>query len=401
MDRPDIVVIGAGPHALTVVVSLLDRSPTMRRRVRVLDPAGSWLHHWRSAFGRLAIAELRSPAVHHPGPGPGDLERWRYEHGHRSSGLPYGIPTFHAFDAYCDDLIKRQGLDELLLTTRARRIEPAGPDGAIVHTDDGPLRCRSVVVASNPHQRRLPAWVPDLIPAPADRLAHAADVDLAADVGAGEEVVIVGGGLTAAHLAVGAADAGAQVRLVARRPLRSRMFDVEPGWLGPMHLDGFAALACGAERRRRIDEARDGGSIPPWMHLRLAERVRRGSLEILDGARVVTGTPDGAGFLLVLGDERRIHADRLWLATGATPTVETSLLRELTTAHATEIHDGLPRLTADLRWPGTPVHLCGSLAALELGPAAGNLWGARAAARRIAATLVPEERVDESDLAGR
>jgi len=45
--------------------------------------------------------------------------------------------------------------------------------------------------------------------------------------------------------------------------------------------------------------------------------------------------------------------------------------------------DGLPVPNNDLRIGGLPIHVTGRLATIELGPAAGNLWGARQGARRI------------------
>ena len=40
-------------------------------------------------------------------------------------------------------------------------------------------------------------------------------------------------------------------------------------------------------------------------------------------------------------------------------------------------------IDSSLRVSGTNVFMTGSLATIELGPAAGNLWGARMAARKI------------------
>ncbi len=65
--------------------------------------------------------------------------------------------------------------------------------------------------------------------------------------------------------------------------------------------------------------------------------------------------------------------------------------------------DGVPVPDAGLRVGAPPVHVMGRLATIELGPAAGNLWGARMAARRITRavtgidleqhSLQPEQRV--------
>jgi hypothetical protein len=49
---------------------------------------------------------------------------------------------------------------------------------------------------------------------------------------------------------------------------------------------------------------------------------------------------------------------------------------------------GRPVLERSLRLPGSVVHVAGRLAQLEIGPAAGNLFGARRAAERVVASIV-------------
>ncbi|WP_442949133.1 hypothetical protein [Nostoc sp.] len=56
-----------------------------------------------------------------------------------------------------------------------------------------------------------------------------------------KRVLIVGGGLTSGHLAVGAISRGAEVHLIIRRQFSEKLFDAESGWLGPKCLKGFSA----------------------------------------------------------------------------------------------------------------------------------------------------------------
>jgi biotin carboxyl carrier protein len=95
-------------------------------------------------------------------------------------------------------------------------------------------------------------------------LQHSQNVDLEAcgDL-KGQDILIVGGGLTSAHLSLGAIRRGAQVTLLIRRNLRSKPFDADPGWLGPKYLKAFHAEPCMRRRQRQVLEARDGGSITP------------------------------------------------------------------------------------------------------------------------------------------
>ena len=384
--RP-LVVVGAGPQALALLVALVDADPAWRDRTTVIDPAGRWLRTWDEQLARARIDALRSPGVHHPGIEPEALRVWSRE---RNLERPsrYGQPATEAFATYCTHLIDHYGLESLVHTGRARLLADDGSGVHLLLDDRTVLTCDRAVLATNPGRRRIPAWVEDLLPVSVGRLQHAADVDLrTADV-TGEAIVVVGGGLTAAQLALGALEQGAaSVHLLIRRHLRASTFDTDPGWLGPKELRGFERLAP-ADRAEAVQRARDGGSVPMGEANRLRREAAEGNLALREGTRVVAGRRHGDRLTLVLGDEEHVHADRIWLATGTEACVEaTPLLDDLRRSHPTEIHAGLPWLDADLAWPGSHVHLMGRLTSLNLGPAAGNLWGARRAADRIAPTL--------------
>jgi hypothetical protein len=64
------------------------------------------------------------------------------------------------------------------------------------------------------------------------------------------------------------------------------------------------------------------------------------------------------------------------------------LLQQLYQQHPIELVDDWPVLGPDLSWPGTPVHLMGGLSALQIGPAARNLFGGREAAQRICRAVI-------------
>ena len=81
-------------------------------------------------------------------------------------------------------------------------------------------------------------------------------------------------------------------------------------------------------------------------------------------------------------------ADEVWFATGHRLDASADpVLADLRAHHNTPIHDGLPQLGRHLEWPGTRIHLVGGYAALALGPAARNLWGARWASQRLLEVL--------------
>ena len=62
-------MVGAGPHALTCVLSLLAADRALAGRIVVADPQ-PWLHAWQEQLARLDLRLLRSSCVHHPHPSP-------------------------------------------------------------------------------------------------------------------------------------------------------------------------------------------------------------------------------------------------------------------------------------------------------------------------------------------
>lgn len=366
--RTKLAIVGAGPQALALVSALVERDPRWRDELVVLDASGRWLTGWRHRFASHEITCLRSAAVHHPHPDPHGLHRHARE-GERMDELaaPYDQPSAALFDDFCDRLIADAEPHEGV--RRARVLGVASQDDRSVRLfveGANDLVAGRVVLATNPFRRQTPEEATAGVGNPA--WCHSDDVDLRR-LGRCDDrrIDVVGGGLTALQLACGAARRGASVRLLSRRPLVRRSFDVEPGWLGPRNLDRFGQRRHPA-RRRLVEEARGGGSVPGQ------------DLEALHAAPVEQRVTSGAVGEALLGD-----ADTVWFATGGRlDAASDPVLAELRATHPAPIHQGLPELTRQLAWPGTSVHLMGSYAALELGPAARNLWGARFAAARIA-----------------
>lgn len=378
-----LVIIGAGPHGLTTALRAVESGLRPGTDIEILDPSGAWLTEWKCRFAAHRITSLRSPGVHHPGSDPGALHAFADGCDRRSTAA-YGQPHTDAFNAFCDHLVDQSGLTDAVTPARAQLLAADDGEVTILCSGHDVITADRAVLATNPGRRRIPPWVHDLLPMGPEQLAHAADVDLNGLDLAGETVTIVGGGLTAAQLALGAVDCGADhVQLVIRRRVRSSTFDVDPGWLGPRHLTGFADLDP-AVRADAILNARNGGSLPQSVASALRRTRDRGRLALFEDARVVAGADSGGLPLIVLGDETHLRADRLWLATGTDCTVDACrLLDDVMVSHRCDVHGGLPDLDDDLSWPGTALHITGRLAALQLGPASGNLWGARRAAERI------------------
>jgi len=415
-----IVIAGAGPHGLATVVHLLTAAPRLRDRLVVVDPTGKWMSAWAEQFARLDITNLRSPAVHHPAPRAGLLRSHTATHRLPTSGLPYGLPTTETFAWFCRDLIEWLDLEPLLMTGTVVDVtsctESDGTEGCSVTVDScherTTLMADRLVLACNPCQANIPGWAlghlaengpcGDSVGGPGTiQLAAQVDLRRVGDL-TGAYIVVVGAGLTAAHLVCGAAQRGAHVTLVVRRQLTERSFDTDPGWLGPKELDRYDTIEDPGERLAVARAARGGGTIPPWMLVELRSLFDSGAVTLLEGAEVgeITEVRDGGPTATDSAHGRRHHlsivsstseprtvvADQVWLATGTTPTLDAvpalAGLRD-----RISIVQGFPVTGPDLRIGSLPIHVTGRLATVELGPAAGNLWGARQGARRITYSL--------------
>ena len=373
------LVIGAGPHGLTIAVRLLHERMAHPDELMVIDPAGRWLAGWRSAFDALGIEHLRSPVVHHPHPDPDALLHFvrQQRRGTELHGQ-YLSPGTELFDDFCGRVIDTSGLTGAVTAGRVCSVEP---DGTTIWTDPAGvercIRARRIVVASNPMVPFTPAELSGDASANLPDAVHAGDVDRRG-IRRGEHVAIVGGGLTAGHLACWATSQGARVTLVTRRPLVQREFDTDPGWLGPRHMRGYLATRCPVERARLAIEARGGGSMPGWMLGRLDSLVEDGGLTM----DVVTNTDDRrTGSCGALVEHLiRSEVDHLWCATGwRLATRRDPVIGPLVQASSCATVDEFLALGPRLELTGTevPVHVMGRPATLQLGPTAGNLSGAR------------------------
>jgi cation diffusion facilitator CzcD-associated flavoprotein CzcO len=373
------LIVGAGPAGLAATLAL--RCHGLDDDLRVVDPAGSWMAAWNRRFEAQDIAHLRSPAVHHPHPDPFAMLDGGQEGLLRSGGTH--LPTSARFAAFCREIVADADLIDAVEAAAATglALEPDGRARVMLDTGEE-LRADRLVLATNTRHRVTPRALTSLVDDP--RVRHADDVHVG-EAAAGDHVLVVGGGLSAAHLAVGAARRGAEVTMVTRRRLAVRRFDVHPGWLGPRRRRPFEREADPAVRRHEIDRARGGGSVPARMRRELDRCVDAGSLRLIERARVTAALPTSPRLRVRVADAD-LAVDRVWLATGGRVDVEDDpLCAPLVARGSTRVLRGLPELEPDLAWPGTRVHLTGFAAALRLGPTAGNLVGHRRAAARIAA----------------
>ena len=394
----DLAIIGAGPHALTLVTHLLQKKKSMRGRFLVFDPTGTWMSRWDRQFAAFEIPHLRSPAVHQPDPDPHALRTFAAP---RPDELfaPYDLPGTQLFRDFCQEMIRRWQLTDCVYPAQVIRVEPCSDRGRArfcLHLANGQsIIARRVVIANGGAVQNVPEWVRQISTSyPKDRLLHSQQVDLRESRLQGERVLIIGGGLTSGHLALGAVERGAQVILMSRRNVYDKLFDADPGWIGPKYLKGFWAEPDLHVRWQTIQQARNGGSMTPAVLSQLRRLEREGKVVFYEQCGV-SQAEWSENTWQVHCNNSAIHEcihhqaiNRIWVATGSQLDARNHpLLVDVLAAHPLEIVNGLPVVDEHLRWQGCELFIMGGLAALRVGPAARNLSGARAASDRIVPAL--------------
>ncbi len=381
ITQTDIGIIGAGPQALTLVTHLLQKKKQWRSRFIVIDPQGEWLSQWRQQFKALEIPHLRSPAVHHPDPYPYALRSFAEN---RPDELfdPYDLPGTKLFEDFCAEVVKNWGLENSIYQAKVVKIVPIKGKFQLFLSDNNIITTSRVVLATNQGETQIPPWVNKIeTKYPQDRLAYARQINLANLKLKGERILIIGGGLTSGHLAVGGINRGAKITLMTRRNLQVKLFDADPGWLGPKYLKGFEAESNWNHRWEMIQQARNGGSITPKI---LGELRRSNNIEFWENCEVREAKWEENRWRVICTNDLEKDFDRIWLATGTKFNAqENPLLTEVLQTYPTEIIQGLPVIDKYLRLPKSEFYLMGALAGLQIGPVARNLAGGRKASEMI------------------
>jgi hypothetical protein len=181
---------------------------------------------------------------------------------------------------------------------------------------------------------------------------------------------------------------------MTRKQLQEKIFDAEPGWLGPKYLKDFHAETDWCSRWQMIQQARNGGSITPEMMLQLRKASHQGKISLNESCQVSSAQYQDNHWQVSCIDGSQHQFDRIWLATGTRfDATEHPLLKDVLQTSPTEIVNGLPVLDEYLRLPKSNFFMMGGLAALQIGPVARNIGGGRMAARRIVPAIVKSSLV--------
>jgi hypothetical protein len=292
--------------------------------------------------------------------------------GHRS------VVPVDVFAAYCRHTCVVHHVPQRLWRGSVHSLT-VGEDRVLVRGEDFAVAARQVVLCQGEERRNAPArWWAGERP---DRVGY---WDEPVPDGVDRQVV-VGAGLTSAHLIHNALDRGARVDWVLREDSeRYQCSDVNASFFraeGRARFDGVPwpdRLALMARERRAsvMFEFRPS--------FEAAEADRR--LTVHRGAEIDRVT-EGR---VVLAGGRSISGDHVSLALGTVPAIGTGLLAD----DVVGARDGWPDLDErTLEYRRAPrVFACGAAACMVLGPAARNIDGHRVATARIATTVAARLR---------
>lgn len=382
---PSWLIVGGGLHGVHLAARLIAEAGCDADEVRILDPADTLLARWRACTATTGMTHLRSPSVHHLDLEAWSLQRFAGKRKNRRSGLfaaPYERPALDLFDAHCDRVIETYGLEGLHVRGRAS-VCRVDCNRVTVTTEEGQvLQATRVVFAIGVGEQPLrPAWAPLGDPC----IDHIFSPEFSfPSPNVKQDVAVVGGGISAAQVALRLAREGHKVWLISRHPVREHQFDADPGWLGPKYMAKFEQEPSLVRRRETISDARHRGSVPPDVLQSLRHAIHSGRIEWVRAVvDQVFEEPDARRLRLSTGND--VVATRVLLATGfSSGRPGGAMLDDLIESASLPCSEcGYPVVDRALRWHPR-VYVSGALAELELGPTARNIAGARRAGDRIA-----------------
>jgi thioredoxin reductase len=384
------VVIGAGPYGLSLAAYLRGLgAPT--------KVFGKPMHTWSTQMP--AGMKLKSEGFASSLADPGDkfpLSAYCSERGipYADIGLPVPLETFVDYGVE----FQRRFVPDV--DTRVVRNIAQTAQYMTVTLDDGEqLRAAKVVVAAGVGYF---AHLPDVFARLPSELVSHSSAHSRLEGFAGKDVVVVGGGASALDLAALLAEAGANVRIVARSsklifhdlPERGRRRFQERlrhprsglgiGWRSRLCTDmplAFRAMPRGFRSNFvRTHLGPSGG----WF---IKDQIAQAVETILD-AQIRQATPKGSKVELRIqhggGDERRIEADHVIAATGFRPDVSRLPFISEDVLSRLRTFENAPVLSSRFESSIPGLFFIGPVAANTFGPLMRFACGNRFVARRVA-----------------
>ena len=377
------LIVGGGIHGVHIAARLLGETDLSPVNLRILDPGKQLLDRWNQSTARVGMTHLRSPSVHHL-----DLHPWSLlEFAEQKSDQyfpnfipPFDRPNLSLFKDHSESVINHYELSDIHIQDKAVSCS-LQDDGVLVQLSKGSeIKTNQIIFAiGSSEEPEWPKWAEKFD----EHIDHIFDPNFKNWPTTPEIISVVGGGISAAQVALRLTNEGHEVHLVSRHSLRQHRFDSDPGWLGPKLMKKFNKVSCVNTRRSMISEARHKGSVPPDVYQALEQAIQNEQLYWYED-EIHSLNCNGSDLLLTLSNQKDIRTQRILLATGfksnrpGGPMMDT-LIKSASLPCA---QCGYPIVDSELRWH-PKIYVSGPLAELEIGPAARNIAGARRAGDRL------------------
>ncbi len=399
----DVVIVGAGPYGLSIAAHLSQLGVPFRIFGK---PMETWLDHMPRGM------ELKSDGfasgLYHP-QGLMALRDYCNDNGlpYEDSGLPVSLDVFCRYGlAFQRRFVPT--LEQVLVTAIEK-----GPHGLAVTVETGEtVFARSVVIATG--VSNFGFVPPPLASLPRSHVTHSSEHGDLSSFG-GRDVLVVGRGASAIDIAVLLQEAGAKVRLVARKrglglnsapSLKQRLFKPQTG-LGPSwkswafinYATAFHYLPAGQRQHFVRNHLGPAGC---WF---MAERIAR--VPQLLGCTLLDAKVRGARISLGLqtaNGRETLEADHVIAATGYRPGLERLAFLAAPLRASVRALSDTPILSSRFESSVDGLYFVGPIAANSFGPLMRFAFGANYVARRLsphlAARLVTQARYQQRDRRG-
>ncbi|GCE21883.1 FAD-dependent oxidoreductase [Dictyobacter kobayashii] len=384
----DVVVLGAGPYGLSAAAHLKQRG----LKVAVFGkPLLLWREHMPQGMLLRSYwwaSNLSDPA-----------QKYTFKHYLIEQGIepspsldPLPIQTFIDYALWFQQHAVPD-LDETYISS----IERNDRHYTVKLVDGRILSSRTIVMAPGLHYYR---YIPEEYRAlPSNLVSHSTDHQHFRDF-AGKEVAIIGRGQAALETAALAAEAGANVQIISRSPLK--WVKVASGKLPPW-LQQLRAPKAGMgsswmnlllekypymlqrlpqERRDTLVDTTHGPAGSHWLKPRLL-----GKVQILEETAILEAKESGERVTLKLSTGKSIEVDHVILGTGFKADLKRLPMLDPTITEAVRTYQGSPVLNTWFQSSMPGLYFIGYSSVRSFSPMYRFVIGADAAAKRVSSAI--------------
>lgn len=396
VDSSDVAIVGAGPYGLSIAAHL--RGKGIDHRI-VGNPMQFWREHMPR--GMLLKSDGFASTLYDPD-SRFTLGHYCNERGiqYADLGTPVRLEDFHEYG-----LAFQQKFAPNLINKKAVSLEEMRPGFALRLSDGESLMARRVVIATGlSHFDHVPAALATLRE---DLWSHSS-AHAHPDQFTGRDVTVIGGGASAIDLATLLHEAGATVRIVARRrslqvhrrdaPLRTiaqrlrrPVSSIGPGWKSRFFTDlpqVFHQLPHSV--RNRLVK----GFLGPAAGWPLRGRYEH--VPLLAGYQIKGAEAAGDKVILWLrsseGEERRVETEHVIAATGYRADIHRLPFLHPRIMARLKVRDNVPELSAYFEASMPGLFFVGAIAAASFGPLLRFACGSKFTASRLSDHLARTTR---------